>query len=42
VGVAGSDNVPIKAFFAEQEVSQRAADEVGLLLLFAEIAGCVL
>ncbi len=42
MGVFGSDNVPIKAFFPEQEVAQRAADEVGLLLLFAEVAGCVL
>ena len=42
MGVSGDDNVPIKALFPEQEVAQRAADEVGLLALIAEVAGCVL
>ena len=42
MGIAESDNVPIKALFAEQEIAQRATDEVGLLLLFAEVAGCAL
>jgi len=42
VGVAECDNVPIKAFFPEQEVAQRATDEVWPLLLFAKVASCVL
>ena len=42
MGISGDHNVPIKARFAEQEVAQRAADEVGLLVLIAEVAGCVL
>jgi hypothetical protein len=42
VGISGDDNVPIKALFSEQEVAQRAADEIGLLALIAEVAGCVL
>ena len=42
MGVSGSDNIPIKAFFPEQEVARRATDKVGLLLLFAEVASCVL
>jgi hypothetical protein len=42
VGVTERDNVPIKAFFPEQEVAQRATDEVWSLLLFAKVASCVL
>jgi hypothetical protein len=42
VGITEGDNVPIKAFFSEQEVAQRATDEVWLLLLFTEVASCVL
>ena len=42
VSVRGDHYVPIEAFFAEQEVAQRASDEVCLLVLFAEVPGCLL
>ena len=42
MSIAGGDNVPIEALFAEQEVAQGSTDKIGFQALFAEVVGCEL
>jgi len=41
VSVTGGDDVPIGAGFAEQDVAQGAAYEVGRLVVIGEVLSCL-